>query len=53
VRDGTVLGTHTRRTGLFKFRDVYDIDVSGDPEHTLDRRLVLANAVGMDALQAR
>ena len=53
VRDGQVLGRHDRRTGLFKFRDVYDIDLSGDPEHTLDRRLVLANAVGMDALQAR
>jgi uncharacterized protein YxjI len=53
VRDGKVLGTHERRTGLFKFRDVYDIDLSGDAERTLDRRLVLANAVGMDALQAR
>jgi uncharacterized protein YxjI len=53
VRDGEVLGTHERRTGLFKFRDVYDIDVSADAQHTLDRRLVLANAVGMDALQAR
>ena len=53
IRDGEVLGTHKRRTGLFKFRDVYDIDMSADPQHTLDRRLVLANAVGMDALQAR
>jgi len=53
VRDGAVLGTHERRTGLFKFRDVYDIDLSGDPERLLDRRLVLANAIGMDALQAR
>ena len=53
VRDGKVLGTHQRRTGLFKFRDVYDIDMTPDTEHTLDRRLVLANAVGMDALQAR
>jgi hypothetical protein len=53
VRDGEVLGTHQRRTGLFKFRDVYDIDMSQDPDRKLDRRLVLANAVGMDALQAR
>jgi hypothetical protein len=53
VRDDKVLGTHERRTGLFKFRDVYDIDMSADTEHSLDRRLVLANAVGMDALQAR
>jgi len=51
VRDGEVIGTHKRRIG--KFRDVYDIDLSGDPERTLDRRLVLATAVGMDALQAR
>ena len=53
VRDGEVLGTHERRTGLFKFRDVYDIDLSADTARRLDRRLVLANAVGMDALQAR
>ena len=53
VHDGAVLGTHVRRTGLLKFRDVYDIDMSGDTERRLDRRLVLANAIGMDALQAR
>jgi len=53
LRDGEVIGKHERRTGLFKFRDVYDIDVSADTRHALDRRLVLANAVGMDALQAR
>jgi uncharacterized protein YxjI len=51
VRDGEIIGTHKRRIG--KFRDVYDIDLSGDPERRLDRRLVLAIAVGMDALQAR
>src|SRR5918912_512323 len=53
VRGDEVLDTHERRTGLSKFRDVYDIDMSGDTEHALDRRLVLAIAVGMDALQAR
>ena len=53
VRGEQVIGTHQRRTGLFKFRDVYDIDLSADPERRLDRRLVLANAIGMDALQAR
>jgi uncharacterized protein YxjI len=47
----TVLGTHSRQA--FKFRDTYTIDMSGDPQRTLDRRLVLAIAVGMDALQAR
>jgi uncharacterized protein YxjI len=50
-RGETVLGTHTRRA--FKLRDTYTIDLSGDPARTLDRRLVLAMAVGMDALQAR
>jgi uncharacterized protein YxjI len=50
-RGDTVLGTHTRQ--MWKFRDTYTIDMSGDPERTLDRRLVLAIAVGMDALQAR
>ena len=50
-RDGTVLGTHRRHIG--KLRDVYTIDMSGDPQRTVDRRLILAIAVGMDALQAR
>jgi hypothetical protein len=34
-------------------RDRYRLDVSGNSERTIDRRLVLALAVGMDALQAR
>jgi uncharacterized protein YxjI len=51
IRDGEVIGAHKRRIG--KFRDTYDIDMSGDPERLFDRRLVLAVAVGMDALQAR
>jgi uncharacterized protein YxjI len=50
-RGDTLLGTHSRQA--FKFRDTYTIDMSGDPQRTLDRRLVLAIAVGMDALQAR
>jgi uncharacterized protein YxjI len=50
-RGETVLGTHTRQA--WKFRDTYTIDMSGDPQRTLDRRLILAIAVGMDALQAR
>jgi len=53
VRGDTVLGSHVRRTGLFKVRDVYDIDMTDDPERSIDRRLVIAIAVGMDALQAR
>jgi uncharacterized protein YxjI len=45
------LGVHRRRR--WKWRDVYDLDFTPDTERTLDRRLVLAIAVGMDALQAR
>ncbi len=48
---GEVLGLHRRRR--WKWRDVYDLDFTPDTEHRLDRRLVLATAVGMDALQAR
>jgi hypothetical protein len=51
--DGRELGTHSRQIGFGRLRDVYTIDLSGDPEHVLDRRLVLALAVGLDALQAR
>jgi uncharacterized protein YxjI len=51
VRGDEVLGSNTRTR--WKLRDTYLIDLSGDPERTLDRRLVLAIAVGMDALQAR
>jgi uncharacterized protein YxjI len=50
-RGDQVLGTHTRKA--WKLRDTYTIDLCGDPERTLDRRLILAIAVGMDALQAR
>ena len=42
---------HTRRA--WKLRDHYTIDCRPDTGHLLDRRLVLAAAVGMDALQAR
>lgn len=51
VRGEDVLVENRRRA--WKFNDHYSIDCSGDPGHTLDRRLVLAAAVGMDALQAR
>jgi uncharacterized protein YxjI len=51
LRGEQVLGSHTRQ--MWKFRDVYRIDMDGDPERTVDRRLILAIAVGMDALQAR
>ena len=51
LRGDYELGTNRRR--LFKIRDTYDIDMSGDPNKSMDRRLVLAAVVGMDALQAR
>jgi uncharacterized protein YxjI len=50
-RGDELLGSHTRQA--FKFRDTYTIDLTADRERTLDRRLVLATAVGLDALQAR
>jgi uncharacterized protein YxjI len=50
-RGEKIIGENTRQT--FKIRDVYHIDMSLDTERVLDRRLVLALSVGMDALQAR
>jgi uncharacterized protein YxjI len=50
-RGDQVVGTHSRKIG--SFRDVYRIDMSPDSERTIDRRMILAIAVGMDALQAR
>jgi len=50
-RNGVEIGSHRRQ--LFKFHDTYSIDVSADREQVVDRRLILAIAVGMDALQAR
>lgn len=50
-RQGRELGTHRRQ--LWKLRDTYTIDLSEDAEQSVDRRLILAIAVGMDALQAR
>jgi uncharacterized protein YxjI len=37
----------------FSFRDRYTLDLSGDRERQLDRRLAIALAVGLDALQDR
>lgn len=44
------LGELTRRIGV---RDTYDLDLSGDVEGTIDRRLAIALAVALDALQSR
>jgi uncharacterized protein YxjI len=51
MRGDKVLVDHTRQA--WKLTDHYRIDCTPDAERTLDRRLVLAAAVGMDALQAR
>jgi len=48
--DGKVVGGMDRK---FKLRDQYVLDLSGDDERKLDRRLAIALAVGLDALQNR
>ncbi|MGH2898239.1 MAG: hypothetical protein ACRDMZ_06155, partial [Solirubrobacteraceae bacterium] len=50
-RGEELLGENTRQLG--KLRDIYTIDMTPDSGRTIDRRLVLALAVGQDALQAR
>ena len=50
-RGDQILGENRRQIG--KLRDVYTIDMTPDSPRTVDRRLVLALAVGQDALQAR
>jgi hypothetical protein len=37
----------------FQLRDRYVLDLSGDPEKRLDRRLAIALAIGLDTLQNR
>ena len=37
----------------FKLRDQYVLDLSGDHERRIDRRLAIALAIGLDALQNR
>ena len=44
------LGEFTRPIGV---RDRYTLDLSGDPELTIDRRLGVALGVALDALQSR
>ena len=48
--DGEVAGNMDRK---FKVRDQYVLDLSGDREKKLDRRLAVALAVGLDTLQNR
>jgi hypothetical protein len=47
---GQQLGDFTRPIGV---RDRYTLDLSGDPERTIDRRLAVALGVALDALQSR
>jgi hypothetical protein len=37
----------------FKLRDQYVVDLSGDPDRTIDRRVAIALAIALDALQNR
>ena len=50
-RGEQIIGHHKRQ--LWKFKDTYTLDLTADTGRTLDRRLVLAIAVAMDAFQAR
>jgi uncharacterized protein YxjI len=47
---GEHLGDFTRAWGI---RDRYTLDLSGDPGRRLDRRLAVALAIALDALQSR
>jgi uncharacterized protein YxjI len=48
--DGLLVGSLNRK---FQLRDSYILDLAGDHERKLDRRLAIALAVGLDALQNR
>ena len=50
LRDGELIGHQTRKRGI---RDRYRLEITGDPERRIDRRLVIALGVGLDALQSR
>jgi len=48
--DDHVVGTMNRK---FQLRDRYVLDLSGDHERKVDRRVAVALAIGLDALQNR
>jgi uncharacterized protein YxjI len=50
LMDGSVIGHLNRK---FQLRDRYVLDLSGDTERKLDRRLGIALAIGLDTLQNR
>ena len=47
---GQVIGRMDRK---FQLRDRYVLDLAGDPDKKLDRRLAIALAIGLDTLQNR
>ena len=50
LADGTVVGGMDRK---FQLRDRYIVDIGGDHDKRVDRRLVIALAIGLDTLQNR
>lgn len=50
LMDGRVVGSLNRK---FQIRDTYVLDLSGDHERKLDRRVAVALAIGLDTLQNR
>jgi uncharacterized protein YxjI len=50
AEDQRTMGTYVR---LRRLRDRYALRLDGDPERRLDRRLALALALSLDALQGR
>jgi uncharacterized protein YxjI len=50
THDGTELGGLRRIYGV---RDHYELSLTGGPERSVDRRLAIALAIALDALQAR
>jgi hypothetical protein len=50
VHGEQVIGKMDRK---FQLRDRYVVDLTGDPEKLLDRRLAIAMAIGLDTLQNR
>ncbi len=47
---GVVIGHLKRRWGL---KDVYDLNVSGDAQRLIDRRLIVAASIALDTLEGR
>jgi hypothetical protein len=51
IRSGAAEVGGLRR--IYGFRDRYVLDLSGDPERTIDRRAAVALGIALDALQSR